>query len=166
MQGITDRLQDAIRCGRDPKAWSTQWTHERYGVAEEVAKLLRDGVCTLERANEELILEGFEPLGPDYRPFVWGPITVIHRIGGHAIVEFTSEDSFIAAKGEMGGGGVQTFSVYTTVGDDMRSTSHSFKSLDAALLHAIVYAAEARRDGINAGANERLTGYLRRILEL
>jgi hypothetical protein len=159
------RFHAAIQRGRNRKNWSKQWTHEKYGVAEAVAPLIEDGL-SLECANDELALEGFEPLGPDCRPFVWGPITAIHRIGGHAIVEYTTTDSFLAGEGKMGGGGRRSFSVYTTIGGNMRSTSHSFSSLDAAVLHAIVYAAEARAHGINAGANERLTGYLLRILAL
>jgi hypothetical protein len=161
---LSDQIIAAIRRGQNRANWSVSWTDVNYGVAEQVAPLVRDSVCTLERANEQLVAEGFYPLGPDLHSFVWGPITEIHRIGEHAIVEYTTREAFLAAEAKMGGGGQQAFSIYTTVNGEMRSTSHSEGSLDEAVLHAIVYATEAHAYGVNVAANSQALRYVRRMI--
>lgn len=161
---MTKRLEAAITRGGAASYWGGVWTRAQYGVATEAEITIRAYDIPLEHANEVLVAKGYEPLGPDLKTYTWGEIVAIHRIGeDYAIIESLRD-------GKDGVGEGTYFSDYVRnviePEDGFYCTSHSHHSLDSALLHAIVFAAEWRRDGLNAALNERLTRYIGRMLEL
>lgn len=83
---------------------------------------------------------------PDGRRFVWGPITFVHEVGPYQIVEYRRDMSNAGMVSMYADHGTTYFHPYI----DGKDTSHSYRSLDAALVGAIAYRAE----GPNGSAGE------------
>lgn len=157
---VVELIDRRITQGQERENWERSYTHAKHGVTQSLREMMRDfpGI-TLEQVNERLITYGWEPLGPDHKPFVWGTIREIHRVSSYAIVESQDPDRRH---------GKAHFHLYVVPPDEPDQlpycTSHSYRSLDDALLAGIVFYSEWQQYGLNAALNERLTGYLRRIL--
>lgn len=151
-----EQIEQAIEDGQKRENWERSWTRPMYGVAQRIRELVADNPgITLTEVNDALTERGWESLGPDHTPFVWGTIREIHRISNLAIVEGKRN-------------GETHFHLYVASPDKPgslpRDTSSGYRTLDEAILAGIVYYAEWKNHGLNAAANERLSGYLFRML--
>jgi hypothetical protein len=106
--------------------------------------------------------------GPD--PFTWGEVLAVHKVGPYAIVE--------AKRGQYSNESDADFATANRIGFHIfidgwiqpngwkgtRDVGHSYSSLDAALIGCVVKRREQVNHGHNAALNERLTGYIMRMV--
>lgn len=91
------------------------------------------------------------------RDFRWGEVITVHEVGPYVIVEYlpnrpgNAKDDWEP---------LPNFSLFV----DGYTTSHSYSSLDHALVAGVVWRNEETNHGVNAAANERLSGYVMRVL--
>ena len=99
---------------------------------------LRDQMDPLPRTGDNI--------GPDGREFPWGPIVAVHSIGRYHVLEYLRDNSRLGNPTEesVTEHGTSHFHAFI----DGRSTSHSYHSLESALVGAIDHA----RSGPNSRA--------------
>lgn len=91
-------------------------------------------------------------IGPDGERFPWGPIDAVHEVGPYQIVEYRRDMSNAGQVEMYADHGTTCFHPYI----DGKDTSHSYPSLDAALVGAIAIRAE--------GPNGRAATYFMRMI--